>query len=515
MVEPPVVPGRVCGRAFATLVASVGLLTTTQCGPARMPQSHQCNGLCEMSAEQIATLLEADPSRSEVTIDAKGSELTLRGDASHPIRGNGKTVVRVVNAMRVTISGVWLDKASLSIEVDAPSETVGPYRLEDLHSTGAGQGDHDVEAVEVVVRRGSLRGLYLLNAHVDDVGNDGNSHAIFVHTSFHPHVGGQACVSEDAQLSSIEDVVIAGAHVSNPRTGSSEAIAVLGNVKNVAILANSVEGASYIGIDVIGFEGSSAEYDAPNPSPRYTGGPSNVFVAGNRVTSAPMTKDSKSGMVGLYADGAKDVVFLGNEVEGFYYGASVELETELRCTTERAIIVGNTIMGSGRPTTACEPEGGALNLGGDDETDGGVRYAPDRVPRGTIEEVRVHDNTLGGAIYLQGHDTQPAGTELGTLLEVVRFGRNLTPRPSDSACETAPSSLPRDMPEPCGKFSMSRRELPVSQGADATSIETLWTDIQSCKEALKAHAEGLPDVPAEVLKSPGWNRRYVQRLAAP
>ena len=189
---------------------------------------------------------------------------------------------------------------------------------------------------------GTSRDISITNNNIHHIENSKNAHGIVVRgTSAEP----------------MRNIIIAGNQVHHNKLGSSETIAINGNVDGFRVINNKVHDNDNIGIDVIGYEGvGRAGIDRAR----------NGIIAGNTVfnidtKSNPAYKGDRSG-AGIYVDGGSDVIIEGNHIKNSNYG--IELASEHRGKlTSRIQVRGNVVEGSHLA---------GISLGGGSPTNGGV-----------------------------------------------------------------------------------------------------------------------------------------------
>jgi hypothetical protein len=128
---------------------------------------------------------------------------------------------------------------------------------------------------------------------------------------------------------SAHDVMIAGNELHDLVLGSSEAIAVNGNVERFAVAGNVVRDANNIGIDCIGFEGT-----APDPAFDQA---RDGLVIGNTVSNIdsfgnPAYGEDRSAG-GIYVDGGRDILVERNVVHHSNIGIELASEHRGRATS--------------------------------------------------------------------------------------------------------------------------------------------------------------------------------------
>jgi len=122
---------------------------------------------------------------------------------------------------------------------------------------------------------------------------------------------------------SINNLIIDGNEVAFLKTGSSESVTLNGNVENFQVTNNKVHDNSNIGIDFIGFEGTS-------PNPTYDQA-RNGLVSGNLVYNItsngnPAYGNNSYGADGLYVDGGTNIIIERNIVHNTDIGAEIASE---------------------------------------------------------------------------------------------------------------------------------------------------------------------------------------------
>jgi hypothetical protein len=182
-------------------------------------------------------------------------------------------------------------------------------------------------------------GIYIGGSSHDIEIRDNRIHHI--ETRFEGADGGDAhavAVYGTSASESIHDVVIDGNELDDLKLGSSEALALNGNVERFAVTNNRVHDANNIGIDCIGFEGT-----APNPAVDQA---RNGMVSDNTVYNIdsfgnPAYGEDRSAG-GIYVDGGRDIVIERNVVHHADIG--VELASEHRGRSTSGITLRNNFV---------------------------------------------------------------------------------------------------------------------------------------------------------------------------
>ncbi|HIA52191.1 MAG TPA: hypothetical protein EYN91_08920 [Candidatus Melainabacteria bacterium] len=189
---------------------------------------------------------------------------------------------------------------------------------------------------------GASRDISITNNNVHHIENSKNAHGIVVRgTSAEP----------------MRNIVIANNEVHNLKLGSSESIAINGNVDGFRVINNKVHDNDNIGIDVIGYEGvGRAGIDRAR----------NGIIAGNLVYNIdtknnPAYRGDRSG-AGIYVDGGSDIIIENNTIKNSNYGIELASEHAGKYTTRiqvrRNVVEGSHLAG--------------ISLGGGSASNGGV-----------------------------------------------------------------------------------------------------------------------------------------------
>jgi hypothetical protein len=120
----------------------------------------------------------------------------------------------------------------------------------------------------------------------------------------------------------ITDLVIRGNEVAWLKLGSSEAVAVNGNVDNFTVSNNLIHDTDNIGLDFMGFEGTAADPALDRAR--------NGLVFGNRIYNVDSRGNPAYGQErsadGIYVDGGMDIVIERNRVNAANIGIEVASE---------------------------------------------------------------------------------------------------------------------------------------------------------------------------------------------
>ncbi len=213
---------------------------------------------------------------------------------------------------------------------------------------------------------GGAQNIRLLNLKIREIGNNSpttplNAHGILV---------------DGASATPISGLVIQGCEIYNLSLGSSEAVAINGNVDGFVIRDNSVHNVDNIGIDLIGYEGRAPVGSIDRAR--------NGLVVGNTVYNIdsgfniayspnPVTGLRFRAAAGIYADGATQCIIERNHVYNCNYGIEVASERQSTGLCD-FITVRNNLMRHNHSA--------GLIIGG---------YAADR---GTTADCDFHNNTI-------------------------------------------------------------------------------------------------------------------------
>lgn len=240
------------------------------------------------------------------------------------LRGDGKAII--------DLDGQDISGAAINIS-DRRGVGIDGFEIRNV------RGGDTPAAIKV---EGASRDISISNNNIHHIENAKNAHGIVV-------LGTAA--------TPMRNITIAGNDVHHLKLGSSEAIAINGNVDGFRVINNQVHDNDNIGIDIIGFEGvGRAGIDRAR----------NGIVSGNHVynidsKSNPAYKGDRSA-AGIYVDGGSDIVIEKNIVKNANYG--IELASEhrgkntSRIQVRRNIVEGSHIAG--------------ISLGGGSSSNGGV-----------------------------------------------------------------------------------------------------------------------------------------------
>ena len=265
---------------------------------------------------QEGSIIKVAPGVYRERLHIKKDNISLRGD--------GKAVI--------DLEGQRISGAAINIS-DRKNISIDGFEIRNV------RGGDTPTAVKV---EGASRDISITNNDIHSIENSKNAHGIAVlGTASTP----------------MRNITIAGNNVHHLKLGSSESIAINGNVDGFRVMNNKVHDNDNIGIDVIGYEGvGRAGIDRAR----------NGIISGNEVYNIdtknnPAYKGDRSA-AGIYIDGGSDIVIENNTVKNSNYG--IELASEhagknsARIQVRRNIVEGSHLAG--------------ISLGGGSPSNGGV-----------------------------------------------------------------------------------------------------------------------------------------------
>ncbi len=186
----------------------------------------------------------------------------------------------------------------------------------------------------ILVNGENMNNIAILNTHIHHLSSDNDAHGIGVYGT-----GNQ----EDK---AVTNIIIDHNTINDMRTGSSESIAINGNVKNWEITNNTISHVNNIAIDAIGGEGTSpvqvvngralpGKWDAA----RYGFIENNTIVDMTTLTN-PAYDNKHSWAGAVYVDGAHHLLISGNEVTSAEWAYDIGAEN---CVKPRHIVLRNNL----------------------------------------------------------------------------------------------------------------------------------------------------------------------------
>lgn len=199
--------------------------------------------------------------------------------------------------------------------------TISGFTIEDLSTD---QADETVMGIFVT---GSSSHILLDNNHIQRIethSDQGNGHGIAVYG-----------------IGLTEDILITNNTVEDLKLGSSEAVALNGNIDGFQISGNLVRRCNNIGIDLIGYEGVSLDKNMDYVR--------NGVVSRNRVYDISVYNnpayDKEYSAGGIYVDGGRDIVIKENTI--FQNDIGIEASSEHKGEfAENIKIMNNRIYGN-------------------------------------------------------------------------------------------------------------------------------------------------------------------------
>ncbi len=163
--------------------------------------------------------------------------------------------------------------------------------------------------------------------HIEnDISKNSNAHGISVYGN------------GNSADSAIQDIVINNNKLHDLKLGASEALVINGNVANFTIANNNLYRLNNIGIDIVGFEGTSrGSLDQPRLGTIQGNYVSDVDSRGNPAYG----RDRSAG--GIYVDGGTTITISGNKVERANIGIELASEHAGR-TTSNVVVAGNLLI---------------------------------------------------------------------------------------------------------------------------------------------------------------------------
>ena len=170
---------------------------------------------------------------------------------------------------------------------------------------------------------------------------------------------------------SIDNLTLSGNEVDHNQTGCSETVTLNGNVENFTVTGNLIHDNNNIGIDAIGFEGTSPQtaYDQAR----------NGLISGNTVYNITSYGNPDYGNVyaadGIYVDGGTNIIIERNTVHDA--DLNVELASEHKGKVTSYITLRNNLIYHGNSN--------GISIGGYDSKRGGTDHC-------TIVNNTLYDN---------------------------------------------------------------------------------------------------------------------------
>lgn len=191
--------------------------------------------------------------------------------------------------------------------------------------------DYGKESIYGFLVNGSnIKNIALLKNHIHHLFSDEDAHGIAIYG-----IG-------STENNAVENIIIEGNNIHNLRTGSSESIAINGNVKRWRISKNTVSHVNNIAIDAIGGEGTSPvqiikgrTLSGKLDAARY-GVIQNNMITDMSTESNPFYDNEHSWAGGIYIDGAHHIYIANNTVSQSEWAYDIGAEN---CVVSRHVFM--------------------------------------------------------------------------------------------------------------------------------------------------------------------------------
>jgi len=194
--------------------------------------------------------------------------------------------------------------------------------LENLQFEGHKAGDEEIFAI--LIEGKNIQKILIKNNIIKNFDSNADAHGIAVY--------GTGKKNKQA----IHDIIIEDNTLSNMRTGSSETIAVNGNVSHWEIKNNSIDNVNNIAIDAIGGEGTSpTRKQHGRILPGRLDAARHGFIEGNFVKNV---SDNGMWVGAIYIDGAHHIKIANNKVENAPFAYMLGAEN---CISTKHITMSN------------------------------------------------------------------------------------------------------------------------------------------------------------------------------
>ena len=206
-------------------------------------------------------------------------------------------------------------------------------------------------------------------------------------------------------MGKITVVAITGNELSELNLGQSEAIAINGDVETFTIENNRIHDVDNIAIDIGGFQEECPQHSGTPCREQAQSGK----IIGNKVWNLtpgnPGQKEVGGFIAGIYIDGGKDTVILGNQVFNFGIGVSIGSEYIGKSVSEIEIsnnliyenkIVG-ILIGKGDEQSSyvsnCVVNHNTIQNNGSKDNDGGQIRLESYLPN-ALQNIQIEDNLI-------------------------------------------------------------------------------------------------------------------------
>ena len=273
----------------------------------------------------------------------------------------GRNNYCVVELRTVEGSGPFsIDRSKTKIVASLPSQAIAAVPGQATISIGSNIQKVVIENLQLAGVRSDFKPVYAIvvsGSHIKDIVIRKNRIYNFdSHSSAHGIV---VLGSGNSEAASIKQITIDQNHLHDMRTGSSESIAVNGNVSNWVISNNLIERINNIAIDAIGGEGTVAAATIDGrivPSPldaARIGWIENNVVDTMSTLGNPAYGGVRSWAGAIYVDGGRSISITGNTVRNSPWAYDIGAEN---CVIAEDITLRNN--------TASNSYFGDLRLGG-------------------------------------------------------------------------------------------------------------------------------------------------------
>ncbi|GBG94024.1 hypothetical protein LFYK43_04830 [Ligilactobacillus salitolerans] len=205
---------------------------------------------------------------------------------------------------------------------------------------------------------GTSKGISIKDCHVGNIAAltkdtaQANAHAIAIYGT--------------SSKKPLQKITLIGNEIDHNRLGSSETVAVNGNVRQFKISKNRIHDNDNIGIDLIGYERTAAKHDYARDGVVTQNEIWNISTKDNPAYQAPSS-------AAIYADGARNIKIQRNKIHKADIG--IEAASEHHGRTTKKIVIRNNLV------VDCRPIAG-ISFGGYDKK------------RGKARSIRILNNTL-------------------------------------------------------------------------------------------------------------------------
>lgn len=250
---------------------------------------------------------------------------------------------------KVIIQGVNRGGANLSIKNKSYIRIEG---LEICENSGSGTDTPMGISIE-----GKGSNIEIVNNKVYNISSNYNAHGIGVY-------GTNSSIP-------ISDLLVEGNEIYDCRLGQSESLVLNGNVRDFKVVNNKIHDNDNIGIDFIGYEGTSGSEETDRAR---DGICSDNIIYNITSINNPTYEDYGAG--GIYVDGGKNIVIERNYIKNCDIGIEVASEHRGK-TTDEITIRNNLILDS--------TDYAALSIGGESKSNG------------KASDIKIYNNTIYNA----------------------------------------------------------------------------------------------------------------------